>query len=120
MIRRPPRYTRTDTRFPYTTLFRSADFRRPIGRNVEMDLQGRAAIVGGGSRSVSEIPAQNCSGACGIGLAALEILARGREAVDRTRGGQEGYPVTEFLGPGRSAGHTSELQSLMRISYADF
>src|SRR3546814_4551250 len=41
-----------------------------------------------------------CSGACGIGLAALEILARGREAVDRTRGGQEGYPVTEFLGPG--------------------
>src|SRR3546814_19692045 len=65
-----------------------------------MDLQGRAAIVGGGSRSVSEIPAQKCSGACGIGLAALEILARGREAVDRTRGGQEGYPVTEFLGPG--------------------
>src|SRR3546814_2515473 len=93
-----------------------------------MDLQGRAAIVGGGSRSVSEIPAQKCSGACGIGLAALEILARGREAVDRTRGGQEGYPVTEFLGPGipredcvaRSEEHTSELQSLMRNSYAVF
>src|SRR3546814_5367299 len=97
-----------------------------------MDLQGRAAIVGGGSRSVSEIPAQKCSGACGIGLAALEILARGREAVDRTRGGQEGYPVTEFLGPGipreacvacrivlgRSDEHTSDLQSLMRISNA--
>src|SRR3546814_3850052 len=89
MIRRPPRSTRTDTLYPYTTLFRS-----------EMDLQGRAAIVGGGSRSVSEIPAQKCSGAGRIGLAAREILARGREAVDRTRGGQEGDPVTEFLVPG--------------------
>src|SRR3546814_3233777 len=75
MIRRPPRSTRTDTLFPYTTLFRSTDKRNP-GSLVDFDL-------------------------------AVERIRAGREAADAA-----GVP--------RSEEHTSELQSLMRISYAVF
>src|SRR3546814_4804266 len=70
MIRRPPRSTRTDTLFPYTTLFRSYHHQRL--RRGRCD-RGRACGAGGDQR-----------------------------------------------GPGRSEEHTSELQSLMRISYAVF
>src|SRR3546814_1002417 len=76
MIRRPPRSTRTDTLFPYTTLFRSP--------------QRRLAAAGAG-------PA--------LGRGAHRC--RPSLAVDRQRGL-------------RSEEHTSELQSLMRISYAVF
>src|SRR3546814_4306456 len=80
MIRRPPRYTRTDTLFPCPTLFRSPP--------------SRAAGAGGALRPL------------GVGC-------RGERAAprpDRARGGV--LP--------RSEEHTSELQSLMRISYAVF
>src|SRR3546814_9137844 len=69
MIRRPPRSTRTDTLFPYTTLFRSADSEPG---------QPRGLIAG--------------------------VRQRARAAFRQ----------------GRSEEHTSELQSLMRISYAVF
>src|SRR3546814_12838957 len=85
MIRRPPRSTRTDTLFPYTTLFRSkrdcAD-RCPVARR--HDPAGTA--WGGGAD-------------CRPGAAS------GRGAAARGE---------------RSEEHTSELQSLMRISYAVF
>src|SRR3546814_7320035 len=89
MIRRPPRSTRTDTLFPYTTLFRSAERERDVG-----DAAGNVAV--------------------GQGLA---DDARGLDEVDRV--------VVVFLhaggdGEDRSEEHTSELQSLMRISYAVF
>src|SRR3546814_4902335 len=84
MIRRPPRSTRTDTLFPYTTLFRS----------VRRGGVGRAILVGGRSRAAAVAVA----GAC-----------RGRRA-----GGERG------LAGDRSEEHTSELQSLMRSSYAVF
>src|SRR3546814_4709342 len=71
MIRRPPRSTRTDTLFPYTTLFRSAS-RRPT----------RAATTA--------CPGPTCAGRA---------------------------PMRRWC---RSEEHTSELQSLMRISYAVF
>src|SRR3546814_4269332 len=77
MIRRPPRTTRTDTPFPYTTLFRSAD---PI------DL----ARVGNDAWISREHPFH-----VGIDLTQLRLKYRSEE-------------------------HTSELQSLMRISYAVF
>src|SRR3546814_9024289 len=81
MIRRPPRSTRTDTLFPYTTLFRS---KRCPGR--------RAGDSEGAIRLGSEIPRQDeCEEESEI-----EIYVR------------------------RSEEHTSELQSLMRISYAVF
>src|SRR3546814_7862781 len=83
MIRRPPRSTRTDTLFPYTTLFRS------------FCLQG--------SRPCSQL-----AGACGAFQSAGQIFAP-----------SEQYCAACQLGL-RSEEHTSELQSLMRISYAVF
>src|SRR3546814_5384221 len=80
MIRRPPRSTRTDTLFPYTTLFRS----------------GRGDLVAGTRR-----PA-------GVPRPALGRLCR-------LRGAERIRPALL-----RSEEHTSELQSLMRISYAVF
>src|SRR3546814_2630617 len=86
MIRRPPRSTRTDTLFPYTTLFRSFGARQ-AGR------QDAAADVGCGGRSVAGLQH-------GSGCASHRRVVR--------------------TGQGRSEEHTSELQSLMRISYAVF
>src|SRR3546814_2279839 len=80
MIRRPPRSTRTDTLFPYTTLFRSSAFEPDGGR------RGREML--------------------------LDDLARGAR--------RKGIAATRKIGAGRSEEHTSELQSLMRISYAVF
>src|SRR3546814_4895505 len=93
MIRRPPRSTRTDTLFPYTTLFRSSGGRR-----------GRA-----GNAS---------SAAC----RADRGRSRGRQACLRreTVHAQQGQRRTRRPRGGRSEEHTSELQSLMRISYAVF
>src|SRR3546814_3487326 len=91
MIRRPPRSTRTDTLFPYTTLFRSQDAEDAAGD-----------------------PAQP-SAAGGLAHAAGVRLAR--------RGAVQPEPADlderEGLHP-RSEEHTSELQSLMRNSYAVF
>src|SRR3546814_10097521 len=103
MIRRPPRSTRTDPLFPYTTLFRSALGRwRAIGRQHAMLLEqlhhgeGRLEHVG-------------------------EQLARigfGENRGNVFRAGDPGvFPDDAGL---RSEEHTSELQSLMRISYAVF
>src|SRR3546814_9152043 len=84
MIRRPPRATRTDTLFPYTTLFRS--------------LQARAVVI-------------------------RSLVLKSSPA----RGGEPAQPVKENITLSmrcskgtRSEEHTSELQSLMRISYAVF
>src|SRR3546814_7139293 len=86
MIRRPPRSTRTDTLFPYTTLFRS---------HLVVDIRIPGIII------------------IGRGVAAADIGAADIEA--------------DFVGDviadveiERSEEHTSELQSLMRISYAVF
>src|SRR3546814_6875734 len=98
MIRRPPRSTRTDTLFPYTTLFRSGTFavrsRWDAGRN-ERPQDAAGATPG-------EIGPSNCN-------------ARGLSAV------LEKTPALSVkFAPGRSEEHTSELQSLVRISYAVF
>src|SRR3546814_7416430 len=98
MIRRPPRFSRTDTPFPYTTLFRSGDRRRPPC----------AALPA---------PAPAPPG---------EGKKRGDRGLDRRRqaeAGRSGASAVHDLGDDadlRSEGHTSELQSLMRISYAVF
>src|SRR3546814_2268197 len=78
MIRRPPRSTRTDTLFPYTTLFRSHSI----------------------SSADTPLPHRRSHGK------ALLSDAHGR--------------LTRDDAPDRSEEHTSELQSLMRISYAVF
>src|SRR3546814_1877928 len=89
MIRRPPRSTRTDTLFPYTTLFRS----RRLSRKalVALSTVGAFAIAGALAWSLSERREQS-------GAEAVSVAPR----------------------QSRSEEHTSELQSLMRISYAVF
>src|SRR3546814_1795439 len=93
MIRRPPRSTRTDTLFPYTTLFRSK--RSAVG-------PAQPPRVRGGGHG---------------GAAPLRRRKPLRRAADRrSRPVQAGQRRPRS----RSEEHTSELQSLMRISYAVF
>src|SRR3546814_13499183 len=87
MIRRPPRSTRTDTLFPYTTLFRS--MLDVIRRNYER-----------------------------FGFLAIETPVIEYSDVLLTKSGGETERQVYFVQ--RSEEHTSELQSLMRISYAVF
>src|SRR3546814_5062602 len=89
MIRRPPRSTRTDTLFPYTTLFRSFD------GYIERELGGKADELMKAHPIGAKIPQE-----CGSFM---------------TTSFQSSNPVMI-----RSEEHTSELQSLMRISYAVF
>src|SRR3546814_1334961 len=99
MIRRPPISTRTDTLFPYTTLFLSV--RRSAGP--------RASDPG------SSAPVDQLSGR-GFQHAGRMIEDRiARHSGSRVRHFHRG--IAEF---DRSEEHTSELQSLMRISYAVF
>src|SRR3546814_5587391 len=101
MKRRPPRSTRTDTLFPYTTLFRS---------------KGGVAVGIGDRRGVNVAVDPRDQPGAGFGVEKawqhelLELRCRG--AADAGNGGE---PIG-----GRSEEHTSELQSLMRISYAVF
>src|SRR3546814_10541690 len=101
MIRRPPGSTRTDTLFPYTTLFRSA-----------LDL-GRRRSHGHRRRAVPERPPA-------AGRSAAQ--ARAAYGCDHTKIADSGGLKNEdACSPDpRSEEHTSELQSLMRISYAVF
>src|SRR3546814_6911818 len=89
MIRRPPRSTRTDTLFPYTTLFRSSNHMLNIGPHV-MDV-----------------------GAMTPNLWLFEIREDCLNFFERASGARMHSAY-------RSEEHTSELQSLMRISYAVF
>src|SRR3546814_1412615 len=94
MIRRPPRSTRTDTLFPYTTLFRS------------------------GFRWVAILPR---NGDCGqAGYAGCERAGERRRVFPRDHPDDEMNALPHKMGLERSEEHTSELQSLMRISYAVF
>src|SRR3546814_4550005 len=118
MIRRPPRSTRTDTLFPYTTLFRSAGA-VPAGFP-PLEAAGEAA---GDARAQRGRRRQRGRGALPVHDPAAELRApapgrpgAGAATDRRHRGVLE--PGGE--GDGRSEEHTSELQSLMRISYAVF
>src|SRR3546814_6060359 len=86
MIRRPPRFTRTDTLFPYTTLFRSITLDAG-DMNIEDLIDDEELVVTLSHKGYIKT------------VAADSFRAQGR---------------------GRSEEHTSELQSLMRISYAVF
>src|SRR3546814_4094687 len=102
MIRRPPRSTRTDTLVPYTTLFRS----RPDHVEPGVVLQRRAA----GEVALAD-PVE------------VRVADAGLQELLLVDGGDHGAPdlrLVERLQQVRSEEHTSELQSLMRISYAVF
>src|SRR3546814_10033066 len=102
MSRRPPRSTRTDTLFPYTTLFRSTG---SVGRHRHRRFGGGLCRIGDAERRARERPraARREDGVHPRRPASVAARAL------RTRAGQY-----------RSEEHTSELQSLMRISYAVF
>src|SRR3546814_2835668 len=89
MIRRPPRSTRTDTLFPYTTLFRSA-----------------------AKKSAAKKPAAKK-------VAARKVAAK-KPAAKKAAARKPVAKKAAAKKPARSEEHTSELQSLMRISYAVF
>src|SRR3546814_5386341 len=90
MIRRPPRSTLTDTLFPYTTLFRSP-----------------AAAPWRPWSACCQAGARSCGG--------FRVAVTGGAAGFRRQHGADALQHA-----GRSEEHTSELQSLMRISYAVF
>src|SRR3546814_1694882 len=105
MIRRPPRSTRTYTLFPYTTLFRSR-----LDKRIE---QGQRLIVRdfllrlrGGKQGKLET-----RGRRQVGHRGFPFRSQGQSAAATARNRPVG---------GRSEEHTSELQSLMRLSYAVF
>src|SRR3546814_2679897 len=105
MIRRPPRSTRTSTLLPYTTLFRSLVRRAAAGD-----------ICGGGHGESCRAPGPRYAARGRAGrLVAAAIV--GGVVVDRQLAGHD---VGRGLLDLRSEEHTSELQSLMRISYAVF
>src|SRR3546814_2036473 len=101
MLRRPPRSTRTDTLFPYTTLFRSEVAPRLTVRLLELmtndPLVPSAQALRQAMKEIRDDPRSDAS----------ETWA---------------HPAVwaPFSVVGRSEEHTSELQSLMRISYAVF
>src|SRR3546814_10626988 len=97
MIRLPPRSTRTDTLFPYTTLFRSYQGQFTIEQPMQLRCEPGAIIQSQGQGS-------------SLLISAPDVLV-------------EGCTLREWgadLTAMRSEEHTSELQSLMRISYAVF
>src|SRR3546814_3701069 len=103
MIRRTPRSTRTDTLFPYTTLCRSRG-----GGGVVLDEDGQVERLLEQFGHVDGVPFGIGGGAAGQ-VDQPEIVGNGDPQPDDARA----------LDP-RSEEHTSELQSLMRISYAVF
>src|SRR3546814_9283913 len=114
MIRRPPRSTRTDTLFPYRTLCRS---RAQGDRGVRGESRGGRAVAGRKDARPASSEA---------GEAAAGPLKR-REPLCPAIGFPSGAQPMEIvhacqirLATKRSEEHTSELQSLMRISYAVF
>src|SRR3546814_4917604 len=106
MLRRPPRSTRTDTLFPYTTLFRAPE--RALAATAD-HLERRA---------FRRRPGDRLDHLLGALRRENRYLGRshGRAAhQNRGRSGNGSFPPLM-----RSEEHTSELQSLMRISYAVF
>src|SRR3546814_5484373 len=109
MIRRPPRSTRTDTLFPYTTLFRSGDKLEGGGHEMSWSGGERNRLAIGHLQNVeAAVAVEHVDDAVLIHVDVVGL--RARLAADRLRN----------EGADRSEEHTSELQSLMRISYAVF
>src|SRR3546814_7405580 len=107
MIRRPPRSTRTDTLFPYTTLFRS---RFPALRTQFTELLQFPGVLQSTAGDPAALHAQ-----------ALELLDEVLDdfiAAREREGGKLVAAILERVDGIRTEEHTSEPQSLMRISYA--
>src|SRR3546814_10719631 len=109
MIRRPPSSTRPDPLFPYTTLCRSA--------LADVDAAGDHAAAAGAGAFAEPLRLQHCD----VDTAARQLQCR-RQAGIAAADDRHVDPLRRRLVAlvVRSEEHTSELQSLMRISYAVF
>src|SRR3546814_10276263 len=107
MLRRPPRSTRTDTLCPYTTLFRSLPSENV--RNVAVLTPGFSADCLETLEEIAIRGKEDFIASGGNNFVHLSCLNASQDAMN----------LYESL-PRRSEEHTSELQSLMRISYAVF
>src|SRR3546814_7546274 len=112
MIRRPPRSTRTDTLFPYTTLYAEGGSAREVSDTSRCQTvpaaEYRLQRAAGGDRERHR-----------EGLSVDPHLRSARRVRGRRRRDAL-EPVAGRVAAGRSEEHTSELQSLMRNSYAVF
>src|SRR3546814_2005878 len=118
MRQRPPIYPRTDTLFPYTTLCRSARYagrgwwRAPLGRTT-------------GPRGLNRMAGRDCDLTARSSIGTKRSMTRALDRFGRLDGLVNNYQALPWeenaarVGA-RSEEHTSELQSLMRISYAVF
>src|SRR3546814_3905940 len=107
MIRRPPRSTRTDTLFPYTTLFRSVSYKTENQEHLGVYIRGHIYNLNSCDKLIPDSMNEFLNGEAVLMERAnavnADILSGKREAKQE-----------------RSEEHTSELQSLMRNSYAVF
>src|SRR3546814_4085367 len=99
MVRRPPGSTRTDTLFPYTTLFRACAAR---------DFDNSVSMNDSGSQPSEDYTRWS------------RLTEKQRACLDLLLERQTSKQMARRLDISRSEEHTSELQSLMRISYAVF
>src|SRR3546814_5410797 len=111
MIRRPPRSTRTDTLFPYTTLFRS-------GKKYQVGIPNSHSYNTFFNWGYDFTPNVSLYGSAHYGMLMAEPMAF---YLYGTNAPEPKNDLMQYIfpdGDGRSDEHTSELQSLMRISYA--
>src|SRR3546814_18423991 len=103
MIRRPTDSTRTDTLSPYTTLCRSASNLLRTRVDIELEAQNRDVLMSMNRRARLQLRLQETVE--GLSVVAISYYVVG---------------LVGYAAKARSEEHTSELQSLMRISYAVF
>src|SRR3546814_2997347 len=116
MIRRPPRSTRTDTLFPYTTLFRSAAAHTAACATARCDVARRHLASLARACDLTDAPRRKSTGGTDHIVATGRGAADGRYQRAETRSAACGTCVSPR--GARSDEQTSELQSLMRISEA--
>src|SRR3546814_2724557 len=113
MWRRPPRSTRTDPLFPYTTLFRSSGW---IARGARHP-SALAVLLDDPQRQSHPPQARRAEGGRASGQLRLDDGDHGCALFPCAEAGRQGCGEAACRA-GRSEEHTSELKSLMRISYA--
>src|SRR3546814_9819300 len=121
MMRRPPRSTRTDTLFPYTTLFRALTELSP-GMKVIVDQRAQLTAMLSSLDKLSTVTVSTLDAAQDDIVADFKALAPILEQLAKAGSDLPNslQMLLTYPFPDRSEEHTSELQSLMRISYAVF
>src|SRR3546814_5266718 len=119
MIRRPPRSTRTDTLFPYTTLFRSRPLLHPQQQDALRIAAGVLHARGDGSGDERDRPRSTRDRVLHAAVE-LRLHEQNADAVQLRHAASAAAELLSDAGAGRSRSeeHTSDLQSLMRTSYA--